>query len=91
MKSTIKTLEKRYSNKSEEKSLKTSDTSIKLEWKKFANWVSRFEIQCEKVKNNLAFAFIEGPLVKAVRTGMWVLLDEINLASPETLEVKFCF
>ncbi|KAF0299690.1 Midasin [Amphibalanus amphitrite] len=34
----------------------------------------------------LAFAFIEGTLVKAVREGHWVLLDEINLASAETLE-----
>ena len=33
-----------------------------------------------------AFAFEEGALVKAVRNGDWVLLDEINLASAETLE-----
>ena len=34
----------------------------------------------------LAFAFIEGTLVKALREGHWVLLDEINLAAAETLE-----
>lgn len=33
-----------------------------------------------------AFQFVEGALVTAVRTGHWVLLDEINLASPETLQ-----
>lgn len=32
------------------------------------------------------FSYVEGPLVKALRSGDWVLLDEVNLASPETLE-----
>ena len=32
------------------------------------------------------FSFMEGALVKAIKRGDWVLLDEINLASPETLE-----
>lgn len=30
-----------------------------------------------------AFAFVEGALVKAVREGWWLLLDEINLAPAE--------
>ncbi|KAL6259527.1 hypothetical protein P5V15_009444 [Pogonomyrmex californicus] len=34
----------------------------------------------------LAFSFIEGSLVKALRNGYWVLLDEINLANADTLE-----
>lgn len=34
----------------------------------------------------LAFSFIEGSLVKALREGYWVFLDEINLANAETLE-----
>ena len=37
-------------------------------------------------ETGFAFAFEEGALVKAVRNGDWVLLDEINLASAETLE-----
>jgi len=32
------------------------------------------------------FAFIEGTLTKAVREGEWILLDEVNMALPETLE-----
>jgi midasin len=32
------------------------------------------------------FSFVEGALVKAIKRGDWVLLDEINLATPETLE-----
>ncbi len=30
--------------------------------------------------------FVQGTLVKALKAGDWVLLDEINLASAETLE-----
>eukprot|EP00795_Rhopilema_esculentum_P017643 gene17642-9287_t len=36
--------------------------------------------------HSLAFAFIEGTLIKAVKNGDWILLDEINLATAETLE-----
>lgn len=35
---------------------------------------------------NISFAFISGPLVNCIKNGDWVLLDEINLASTETLE-----
>uniref|UniRef100_A0A182PZR4 Midasin n=1 Tax=Anopheles farauti TaxID=69004 RepID=A0A182PZR4_9DIPT len=35
---------------------------------------------------NVSFAFIPGSLVNCIRNGDWVLLDEINLASTETLE-----
>lgn len=38
------------------------------------------------VEGSFAFSFVEGVLVKAVREGKWVLLDEINLASAETLQ-----
>ena len=34
----------------------------------------------------VAFAFQEGQLVRAVREGHWLLLDEVNLASAETLQ-----
>lgn len=41
-----------------------------------------------QIKNsiNISFAFITGSLVNCIRNGDWVLLDEINLASTETLE-----
>lgn len=34
----------------------------------------------------LAFAFVEGAVLSALQAGRWLLLDEINLAPPETLE-----
>ena len=55
------------------------------------NW-QIFSSEMEKVSsqlqggNPLAFAFVEGTLIKAIKTGEWILLDEINLATAETLE-----
>lgn len=56
-------------------------------WKVFSANVSKFAVQYEQAKNNFSFSFVEGSLVKAVKEGHWVLLDEINLATTETLEV----
>ncbi|KAG6889702.1 hypothetical protein C0992_004422 [Termitomyces sp. T32_za158] len=55
-------------------------------WAAFIQDVEQFEVQHVHGKGKFAFGFVEGPLVKALRNGDWVLLDEINLASPETLE-----
>ncbi|KAJ7673557.1 hypothetical protein B0H17DRAFT_1208374 [Mycena rosella] len=55
-------------------------------WSAFEQDVGEFEVQHVHAKGKFAFGFVEGPLVKALRSGDWVLLDEINLASPETLE-----
>ncbi len=60
---------------------------FRQEWKKLANAVSKFEVQQDQLRNNFAFSFVEGSLVEAVRNGHWVLLDEVNLATQETLEV----
>lgn len=37
-------------------------------------------------EDGFAFAFVEGALIRAVREGTWLLLDEINLAPAEVLE-----
>lgn len=52
-------------------------------WKKIRNKLNKLKTQ---VKSQYAFSFMEGSLIKALRNGDWVLLDEINLASAETLE-----
>lgn len=36
--------------------------------------------------NKFSFQFFEGVLTKAIVNGEWIILDEINLASPETLQ-----
>ncbi|KAI3975195.1 hypothetical protein MKX01_020596 [Papaver californicum] len=36
--------------------------------------------------SGMAFSFVEGAFITALRKGHWILLDEINLAPPETLQ-----
>ena len=60
--------------------------NLRSRWNLFNLSIKKFIEQRKKISNNFAFSFIEGALVKAVRNGDWVLLDEINLASTETLE-----
>ena len=78
------------SDAADEKSKKVKKTKLKQNirnrWKILNSSVTKFIEQRKKISSNFAFAFVEGALVKAVRNGDWVLLDEINLASTETLE-----
>ncbi|GIY25819.1 midasin [Caerostris darwini] len=55
-------------------------------WTKLGEKVHNFDQQLKQSKPTIAFRFIEGALVKAMREGEWLLLDEINLAEAETLE-----
>ncbi|BGP25033.1 midasin [Rhodotorula toruloides] len=60
-------------------------------WKDFMSLVGDFEHSHVlstggKGKAKFVFSFVEGPLAQAIRNGDWVLLDEVNLASSETLE-----
>ncbi|KAH7076116.1 hypothetical protein FB567DRAFT_535490 [Paraphoma chrysanthemicola] len=55
-------------------------------WDKFATDLYDLEAQLSNGSDAFAFSFLEGNIVKAVRNGDWVLLDEINLASSDTLE-----
>ncbi|MCJ1379430.1 hypothetical protein MMC17_002531 [Xylographa soralifera] len=59
---------------------------LKKRWTSFGNRVDVFGQQIEKGSKGFSFSFVEGNIVKAVRSGAWVLLDEINLASLDTLE-----
>jgi midasin len=57
-----------------------------VRWDAFAAKVTDVERRLAAGTDAFAFSFVEGNIVKAVRNGDWVLLDEINLASPDTLE-----
>lgn len=59
---------------------------LKPRWEAFSKSLDQFDIQIAGGSGSFAFAFVEGNIVKAARNGDWVLLDEINLASPDTLE-----
>ena len=52
-------------------------------WDDFAATTSKLRAQ---LGGKLAFAFVEGALLRAATHGDWVLLDELNLATSETLE-----
>ncbi|XP_062552715.1 midasin [Armigeres subalbatus] len=66
------------------------DEQLRLE-KVYEKW-SALQQKLQKLDSqlrnsvNVSFAFIPGSLVNCIRNGDWVLLDEINLASTETLE-----
>ncbi|KAI9782381.1 MAG: hypothetical protein M1839_005254 [Geoglossum umbratile] len=55
-------------------------------WDKFSQDVDDLSMHLSSGSKGFAFKFMEGKIVKAARNGEWVLLDEINLASPDTLE-----
>lgn len=59
---------------------------LKPRWEQFSQQLDLFDVQLSGGSKGFAFTFIEGNIVKAARNGDWVLLDEINLASPDTLE-----
>ena len=59
---------------------------LRKRWRDFALRLSNLKAQVSRGDKKFAMAFVEGKIVQALRNGEWVLLDEINLATPETLE-----
>lgn len=60
--------------------------SIRSRWSSIQHKVQTLRKQLEAGAKGFAFTFVPGKLVNAARNGEWVLLDEINLASPDTVE-----
>ncbi|KIW15707.1 hypothetical protein PV08_05757 [Exophiala spinifera] len=60
--------------------------AIRRRWAEFSEDVKRIRAHVERGDKSHTFAFVEGRLVQAVRDGAWVLLDEINLATPDALD-----
>ncbi|RMJ23781.1 hypothetical protein PHISP_05349 [Aspergillus sp. HF37] len=59
---------------------------LRQRWERFTAQLSDFEAQVSQGDAKFSFAFVQGKIVQALRNGEWVLLDEVNLASPDTLE-----
>lgn len=55
-------------------------------WTAFSRSLDQLRIQVDRAERHLTFGYVEGRIVKAVREGGWLLLDEINLASSDTLD-----
>jgi midasin len=60
--------------------------ALREKWELFKAQLNDFEAQASKGDSKFAFAFVQGKIVRALRNGEWVLLDEINLATPDILE-----
>lgn len=75
------------SSKKKKRRLNSYEKSELLkEWNEIKIRVANFEKQVIDMNHSFIFKFVEGSLVNAVKKGDWVLLDEMNLASPETLD-----
>ena len=57
--------------------------ALRQEWLQLVRRVDAAEAAAAAAEGGFAFSFVEGALVKAVREGWWLLLDEINLAPAE--------
>ncbi|WVF69714.1 hypothetical protein IAT40_004493 [Kwoniella sp. CBS 6097] len=64
----------------------TKATKMAVQWQSLLVDITDFDLHHVKMNSKLVFSFVEGPLVKAMKSGEWILLDEVNLASQETLE-----
>jgi len=69
-----------------QKKSKSFKAPVVAAWSRFLKEADDAERAIEASEGGLAFAFVEGALVKAVKNGWWLLLDEINLAPAEALE-----
>ncbi|KAM9782721.1 LOW QUALITY PROTEIN: midasin [Neosynchiropus ocellatus] len=65
---------------------KSNADVLKEQWEALAVKLSQTQQQIRTCETAMVFAFVEGTLAQAVKKGHWILLDEINLASAETLE-----
>ncbi|KAM2509875.1 hypothetical protein PS1_034415 [Malus domestica] len=46
-----------------------------------------FSLKAENASaHGMIFSFVEGAFITALEKGEWILLDEVNLAPPETLQ-----
>lgn len=64
----------------------TTYLTLKSRWDKLVIDIQSFQMYLSNGTKGFAFSFVESNIVKAARNGNWVLLDEINLATSDTLE-----
>lgn len=65
---------------------KVNKQSKLAEWQEFHQTIKRYETNLSKIESGFAFHFQKGLLVEALQNGYWILMDEINLASADTLQ-----
>ncbi|CAH9088613.1 unnamed protein product [Cuscuta europaea] len=80
----VETIEKEQS-KSGVKRKRPLDRKVKKEWENFTIKLEKARAQIND-SAGVIFSFVEGAFVTALKNGDWILLDEVNLAPPETLQ-----
>lgn len=55
-------------------------------WEKLKLRLQRLLQNVDRLDSNLVFMFLEGNLLRALKNGDWILIDEINLATNEMLQ-----
>ena len=62
------------------------DDSVVIEWQEMKKRLENIRANIDRIDSNLIFTFMEGNLIKAIKNGDWVLIDEINLATNDVLQ-----
>ncbi|KAF8672677.1 hypothetical protein HU200_049372 [Digitaria exilis] len=80
-----KLIEGVFKSSSGSKRKRALPAQVVSEWDSFS---SRLNAACRQIGSaaGMSFRFVEGAFVSALRNGHWILLDEVNLAPPETLQ-----
>ncbi|KAL8100236.1 hypothetical protein AgCh_032471 [Apium graveolens] len=70
---------------------KSGSKRKRLDGELLKSWVDfsrKLETASARISSSsgMIFSFVEGAFVTALRNGEWILLDEVNLAPPETLQ-----
>ena len=73
-----------YSSKPSKAAKAVFSEDIKQEWRRFGTALASAERAAAAAEGGFAFAFVEGALVKAVREGHWLLLDEVHKQAHHT-------
>ncbi|RMZ91526.1 hypothetical protein DV736_g1258, partial [Chaetothyriales sp. CBS 134916] len=61
-------------------------TTLQERWSVLSSSIDQVRRRVENQSGTQIFTFVEGRLVEAVRSGSWLLLDEINLATSDSLD-----
>uniref|UniRef100_A0A0D9XKA7 Midasin n=1 Tax=Leersia perrieri TaxID=77586 RepID=A0A0D9XKA7_9ORYZ len=74
-----------YRSNSGSKRKRPLPAQVISDWDSFS---SKLNAACSQIGSatGMSFQFVEGAFVSALRNGHWILLDEVNLAPPETLQ-----
>ena len=76
----------RHSIKAAVKRIAPEDNALASKWENVKADLKLARQMVLRTELATVFGFVEGALTEAVKQGDWILLDEVNMAAPETLE-----